>query len=1821
MKTKKRLAILMAVVLVLQMMPLPEGSFAGMFGIFSSAEEAQMSGTISGGITWELTADDTTGWDSSLGTPYKLTLSGSGDMENFTTESYKLEGSNYSYYRTTAPWKLSVSQIRTISIGSGITNVSNYAFYECINVQYVELPEGVKNIGDYAFYKCAGAETIAIPNSVKSIGASAFCYCTSVKAIVIPNSVTTIGNYAFQYCTDMATVTIPNSVTSIGNSAFSNCSKLEEVTVPASVGTIGANVFYWCKQMKKATISEGITSIGSSAFGYCESLTNISLPVSSLTNIGAGAFNTTGLTSFTVPASVTSIGINPLLGAKSLSEIKVAEGNSNYKAENNMLVELKDSELYKVVSYPYKGSVNVAVPAKVQVIGANAFYGVPIQSVSLPGSLKEIETQAFYGASYLTEIAIPGNVETIGNSAFQSCLALNDVSLGGGLITLGASAFYNCTSITEIKLPDKMTTIGNSAFSGCTKLKEMSFPNSMEKVGSGALKGCTSLESTSFGSEIQTISGDVFENCPKLANITISQNNTYMIAENNVVYNKEKEKLIYYAAGQSGEKFTIPDSVTTIGSKAFTYCTQLEELRFPVSVTALEEYAIYYNSSITKLLFKGDAPSVSEYGNMSYNNDYSKVISCYAQNNSVYGNKIGNGNYDNTGLAVFKTESSTGWENGWTGTKKYKESYEEKYPDVYSWKQNYEILVWDPDKDDIANGDFDGLSWEYRDDIGEIKFTGKGEVPDFDIDNLPTWSLAEGVDHMQDIQLVETGGATRIGNNAFNGAGKLWRILSEDVLETVGEGAFANCTSLEVVHIPSVKVVEKEAFMGDTAIEGDIDIRGTKTIGESAFKDCTSMNDILLGENLENIGKEAFASCVSLESFILPESTISLGEGCFSGCSGIRTINIPKGVTVIPENLFADCSNFQKIYFYGDCPSNWADSCFNGTHSNLTIYYRAGNSTWSVVGDEWNGIPVVALDKFYTEQEDHYSFSNSSSSFGYGSKYFIPRQRFVTALQSVIRGSYYYAWDPSWRGSCFGMAASTTEFYEGDQFDVKDYTETAENLYDVLAPRSADADLTKLIEIYQVSQYVDEIGMETAENYGKYRQLIKQVEEFERSGGLSIDSIADPVVLCVYSACSGHALVPVSVNMDDEGNYILEVYDCNYPNGFNTLKIKKDFSGIEYGRYSAASFVKYSTIRDALVNADFTGQNMTKTQKESDKIGIAINREEVSLKNDGGRDFNEIKGAYEQIPMLDNEDDEFIGIRSFVLPQKGENKYKIEEAAASKAKEGEEQEEPLKYYVSTEDLFAEIETSDDDAKLTVNSVEDVGNDILTLTSESSDTQTDLTIMDTSGIEKEVSVKGSEVTLKIVDDSEMKVTAAEDAEVKVNGKEVDLSDGKEASVSFYASENENPMRVGDLSCELLLDDNKLSGNLEAYLTWAKQEAGDVNITAELKDESGNVIAECKDSKNVSLGMQVVNLKLDNIETKLNALSENLKASCDMTIVDSDNNKVNISLADIVIKVKGQEIVTPAPAETETPAPETPAPGTPVPEDKPTQTPADTSAPTQAPSSDSGLANYPVTVSPTPSTAVTSTPAATSTVAPAASPTSSATAKPEATQAPEATQVPIVTQAPTTTQEPVVTPEQTMAPDSDDTQDTDTNSSLPKKGKIKSAGSLKYIVLKSSESNGKVAVYGSNKKNATKVTIPKKVKINGYSFKVTAINNKAFAGMPKLSQVKIGANVTKIGNSAFKNCKKLQFVVISKKVTTIGNKAFAGCKKLNRMLVKSDKIKSVGSSAFKGVPSNIIVKASKKKWKEYSKMFVNKGKMPNSAVFITNPVKLSYNNKKY
>ena len=70
----------------------------------------------------------------------------------------------------------------------------------CNSLASVEIGSSVTTIGSYAFYNCYGLATVKIPDGVMSIGESAFSYCTSLTSVVIPDSVTSIGWYAFYDC-------------------------------------------------------------------------------------------------------------------------------------------------------------------------------------------------------------------------------------------------------------------------------------------------------------------------------------------------------------------------------------------------------------------------------------------------------------------------------------------------------------------------------------------------------------------------------------------------------------------------------------------------------------------------------------------------------------------------------------------------------------------------------------------------------------------------------------------------------------------------------------------------------------------------------------------------------------------------------------------------------------------------------------------------------------------------------------------------------------------------------------------------------------------------------------------------------------------------------------------------------------------------------------------------------------------------------------------------------------------------------------------------------------------------------------------------------------------------------------------------------------------------------------------------------------------------------------------------------------------------------------------------------------------------------------
>ena len=280
--------------------------------------------------------------------------------------------------------------------------------------------------------------------------------------IKFDNDVTTIGYGAFLDCYSLTSVTIPDSVIAIGNLAFRQCNSLTSVTIPDSVTSIGEEAFYECISLTSITIPDSVTIIGEHAFDSCFGLTSVAIPDSVIT-IGKCAFeDCSSLTSVTIGDSVTTIGWRAFESCTSLVEFK------GKFIEDNGRVLVIDGTL---VAFASAGLTEYTIPNGITTIGEWVFSDCSsLTSVTIPDCVTTIGYRAFYNCSSLTSVTIPDSVTTIGEGAFYECISLTSVTIPDSVTTIGWYAFEACSSLTSVTIPDSVTTIGEYAFYGCSNL-------------------------------------------------------------------------------------------------------------------------------------------------------------------------------------------------------------------------------------------------------------------------------------------------------------------------------------------------------------------------------------------------------------------------------------------------------------------------------------------------------------------------------------------------------------------------------------------------------------------------------------------------------------------------------------------------------------------------------------------------------------------------------------------------------------------------------------------------------------------------------------------------------------------------------------------------------------------------------------------------------------------------------------------------------------------------------------------------------------------------------------------------------------------------------------------------------------------------------------------------------------------------------------------------------------------------------------------------------------------------------------------------------
>ena len=264
-------------------------------------------------------------------------------------------------------------------------------------------------------------------------------------------------------------------------------------------------------------------------------------------------------------------------------------------------------------------------------IGERAFYNCSsLTEITIPNSVTSIENSAFYNCTSLKEITIPDSVTSIGYGAFDDCLCVEtvdgvsyvdkwlykcdtdvtEVTIKEDTVGIVDSAFYDCSSLTSITIPDSVTSIEKRAFVGCPCVETVDGVSYVDKW----LYSCFDINVTTVTIKEDTVGivEGAFDDY-YLENIIVEEGNGNYKSIDGNLYSKDGKTLIKYAIGKTDTAFTIPDEVTSIGERAFFYCSSLTEITIPDSVTSIGNAAFSICTGLTQVTIGNGVTSIGLY--------------------------------------------------------------------------------------------------------------------------------------------------------------------------------------------------------------------------------------------------------------------------------------------------------------------------------------------------------------------------------------------------------------------------------------------------------------------------------------------------------------------------------------------------------------------------------------------------------------------------------------------------------------------------------------------------------------------------------------------------------------------------------------------------------------------------------------------------------------------------------------------------------------------------------------------------------------------------------------------------------------------------------------------------------------------------------------------------------------------------------------------------------------------------------------------------------------------------------------------------------
>lgn len=521
--------------------------------------------------------------------------------------------------------------------GNAVINATCYvgvsAFKNCANLTSIDYRSEREYVSPEIFAGCSSATgRVVLSDKVRSVDYSAFDGCAKITELVLSPSLYRIGDYAFRGMSSLGSnvaIIIPENC-DVGSEAFfveSGTAQIAKLHFPSSIKSITDRTFcglnpsvITCADYHPTMkVVDGLLSStnGKTLLLVPYSVDSVFTVPEQFAQIGAYAFAyTSKITDLTIPQTVKLVDTGAFMKMINLVNLTFEEDSVNwiedygfaYNSGVTSSIQLPSSLIY-IGNYAFAGCSSltwIGIPAETEIVGEGAFQDVPnatldesnpyitIVDGEFVSSNPESFNPPYIGRDSLTavqwELSDDGKTLRIsGNGPMKSW--------GGNLMSedewVDSPFIEHLGTIETVIVEDGVTNIGDYAFF-------------WQEASNGIMGGevtQTTLKKVVLGKDVETVGDGAFFGNLNLETVEISEENPYLVCENNVVKSKD-EKTVYMALPSFEGEFTGNENLETIAFAAFAF-SGVTKVSLPETVKAIPMYAFAGCSNLTELSVPG----------------------------------------------------------------------------------------------------------------------------------------------------------------------------------------------------------------------------------------------------------------------------------------------------------------------------------------------------------------------------------------------------------------------------------------------------------------------------------------------------------------------------------------------------------------------------------------------------------------------------------------------------------------------------------------------------------------------------------------------------------------------------------------------------------------------------------------------------------------------------------------------------------------------------------------------------------------------------------------------------------------------------------------------------------------------------------------------------------------------------------------------------------------------------------------------------------------------------------------------------------------